>query len=281
MPPIKNHNLAPPIIVIGMHRSGTTLLTRMMEGCGVFWGATKDEYNETLCFQSINEMLFALSGGSWDNPLPVESYFEDIRHVQAAVASVQRCLNKKFYQEYFNGSQLLPPNRALNRSRTWGWKDPRNIFTLPVWLEIFPDARIIHIIRNGIDVAASLWLRETSRPEGSEHPHYSDLCQDQEGCYDLWKLYIKSARRGIRNLHNVLELRFEDLLENPVTVMHRIANFAGFETNGCLQDAAAIIKPERRLAFINDPTLKRLRDLVAKDRFWQELGYHPLADTYT
>ena len=47
----------PPIIVIGMHRSGTTLLTRMMERCGVFWGTVKDEYNEATCFQSINEAI--------------------------------------------------------------------------------------------------------------------------------------------------------------------------------------------------------------------------------
>lgn len=272
-------NLAPPIIVMGMHRSGTTLLTRLMEGCGIFWGASKDEYNEALCFQSINEMLFARSDGSWDNPLPVESYFKDRRHVQTAVAAVQRCLNNKFYQEYFYGSQLLPPDRALNASRNWGWKDPRNIFTLPVWLKIFPNARIIHIFRNGIDVAASLWLRETSRPEGPEHPHYSDLCQNQEGCYDLWKQYIKSARRSIRKLPETLELRFEDLLKNPMSVMQKIASFTGFEMNGCLQDAAATIKPERRFAFIKDPTLKRLRDLVVKDRLWEELGYHSLADT--
>jgi hypothetical protein len=42
----------------------------------------------------------------------------------------------------------------------WGWKDPRNSITLPVWLKLFPDARVIHIVRNGVDVAESLYRRQ-------------------------------------------------------------------------------------------------------------------------
>ena len=47
--------------------------------------------------------------------------------------------------------------RSLERfDQPWGWKDPRNVFTLPLWLRVFPEAKIIYIVRNGVDVAASL-----------------------------------------------------------------------------------------------------------------------------
>jgi hypothetical protein len=52
---------------------------------------------------------------------------------------------------------------VLNLDIAWGWKDPRNIFLLPLWLDIFPDAKIIHVFRNGVDVAYSLAQREKSR----------------------------------------------------------------------------------------------------------------------
>jgi len=41
----------------------------------------------------------------------------------------------------------------------WGWKDPRNTFTIDIWIEVFPNAKLIHIYRNPIDVAESLRKR--------------------------------------------------------------------------------------------------------------------------
>ena len=39
-----------PIIIIGMHRSGTTLLSKLLEKCGVFMGTKKEENNESIFF---------------------------------------------------------------------------------------------------------------------------------------------------------------------------------------------------------------------------------------
>ncbi len=41
----------------------------------------------------------------------------------------------------------------------WGWKDPRNILFIDIWKRIFPQARILNIYRNPIDVASSLKCR--------------------------------------------------------------------------------------------------------------------------
>ena len=41
----------------------------------------------------------------------------------------------------------------------WGWKDPRTTITFPIWLQVFPKAKILHILRNGVDVAISIYRR--------------------------------------------------------------------------------------------------------------------------
>ena len=41
-----------------------------------------------------------------------------------------------------------------------GWKDPRNTFTLDLWLKLFPNAKIINIMRHPLDVSQSLLVRQ-------------------------------------------------------------------------------------------------------------------------
>ena len=263
----------PPIIVIGMHRSGTTLLTRMLEVCGVFWGVHKDEYNEAKSFQALNEKLFAMANCSWDNPEPVEALFADPLLANEAETMVRRSMDAHFFSSHL-GWRWKPHHHPLsNFCNPWGWKDPRNIFTLPVWRRIFPRARIIHILRNGVDVAASLWRRETSRPEGFDHPHYSPRCQSLDGCFTLWKSYVLRARRHVSKIENAVEIRFEHLIEKPEATLHSLADFIGLQSDERLARAVSMIYPERRFAFINDSTIQEFRRRVENDELLAELGY--------
>ena len=50
-------NTFDPIIVTGMHRSGTTLVTRLLEGCNVYFGLYKDVNNEATFFLKRNEAI--------------------------------------------------------------------------------------------------------------------------------------------------------------------------------------------------------------------------------
>ena len=46
-----------PIIITGMHRSGTSLLTNFLSDCGVFMGKSLDGNYESVFFQRINIQL--------------------------------------------------------------------------------------------------------------------------------------------------------------------------------------------------------------------------------
>ena len=65
----------------------------------------------------------------------------------------------KNYKRYWSSQQPL----VILIPRNLGMEDSRSTLTLPVWLSIFPEARVIHIVRNGIDVGMSLQRREPRR----------------------------------------------------------------------------------------------------------------------
>jgi hypothetical protein len=264
-----------PIIVIGMHRSGTTLLTRMLEACGVFWGALPDEYNESPFFQSLNEALFAMASATWDSPEPVAHFFDEADNRQRAATFLRKRLQEGLLAEYCNGYESGTTAQPKSLPVFWGWKDPRNAFTLGLWLARFPDARVIHIFRSGIDVALSLWQRESSRPEGPDHPHYSQQCQDLDGCFRLWKTYVLQARGWVRSVESSLEIRFEDLVTTPQLILRNLAEFVGLPLDDNVGKAADQIRPRTTFPSINDEQLQSFIDRVADDRLMKALDFKP------
>ncbi len=56
---------ASPLIVVGMHRSGTTLLVRLLEHCGVFMGINQSGNGEARFFQNLNREALDVLGCNW------------------------------------------------------------------------------------------------------------------------------------------------------------------------------------------------------------------------
>jgi hypothetical protein len=113
----------------------------------------------------LNEKILHACNGSWENPGVIDNllYHQELR---GKVASTLCNDLDSFLSLYYLGPKHFLKYRSIRRvGFPWGWKEPRNTFTLPLWLDIFPKARIIHIYRNGIDVAKSLAKREEARLE--------------------------------------------------------------------------------------------------------------------
>lgn len=141
-----------PIIIIGMHRSGTTLLTRILFESGAFVGPNVSPNFEDVNFQRINRYLLASEGAHWANPYPFISQLHNEDFIRSKATLAQKLL-----VEYSEQYEWIASNQL------WVWKDPRNTLTLPIWLALFPEARVVHLIRNGIEVALSLQRREIRR----------------------------------------------------------------------------------------------------------------------
>jgi hypothetical protein len=103
----------------------------------------------------------------------------------------------------------------LHSRARWGDKMATFRRCLPVLLELFPDARIVHIIRDGRDVTSSLL-------ELSFGPNSTYVAAKK------WRNFIDHALDfAARHPTNVYTLRYEDLIDNPEKYLREICNFVG------------------------------------------------------
>ena len=75
-------------MIIGMHRSGTSMLSRTLRKCGVFVGADVQSDCESSLFLSINDALFTRCYSIWNNPFGIHLALQN----QQAVDDLARCV---------------------------------------------------------------------------------------------------------------------------------------------------------------------------------------------
>lgn len=126
-------------------------------------------------------------------------------------------------------------------------KTPRNCLIVPFLAETFPDARFVHIIRDGRDAAVSLsrkpWLQKGSDPEADSYvfprgpyprswveKHRRQEFRDTDDvhrCIWAWRSHVENARDGARHLDpdRYTEIRYEDLPTSHGEVAEHLADF--------------------------------------------------------
>ncbi|MCF6262713.1 MAG: hypothetical protein L3J24_03905 [Xanthomonadales bacterium] len=146
--------------VLGMHRSGTSCLTAMMEHAGIHLGTVSRHNKFNLRGNHENPLILKLSdnllvecGGDWRLPPSVVTWTTKHKRVR---------------------DQIITSYAHVD---CWGFKDPRTLFTLDGWLEALPNLNLIGIFRHPHSVALSL------------HRRNSDL-SIEEG-YKIWFAYNK------------------------------------------------------------------------------------------
>ncbi len=97
----------------------------------------------------------------------------------------------------------------------WGDKTPIYVKNMLRIESALPEARFIHVIRDGRDVALSRWKRTL----GDKEP--APATQVAEG----WQRRIRRAQRQGAKLNHYLELRYEDLVTDTEPNLRRIADF--------------------------------------------------------
>jgi Sulfotransferase family len=264
-----------PIIFIGMHRSGTSMLGQLLDALGLFSGTRKDENNEAVFFRQLNDWLLAQCGGRWDMPQAIGylwsneeilAWTEDyVRYLLDSPKAIQ-FLGVRHYFQAWGITRLYIP---------WGWKDPRNTFTLPFWLRIFPDAKVVCIERHGVDVAQSLLARNVEMQvyTTQKYSRYKKIvpfcpkrhgfvdsprCLSLHGGFSLWQEYVDQSRKLIQHFGDdrILKLRYEELLENPVEHLRNCAEFCGLDVSEQkLASVTAGIDGSRAYSFRSDPVL--------------------------
>ena len=103
----------------------------MLEDLGLFIGKSKDRNNEALFFIDLNMWLLEQSSGGLENPKSIRYILED-REVRTLFADfIRHTMKTPKVISYLGFKKYLTCRTPLNLNIPWGWKDPRNTFTLP------------------------------------------------------------------------------------------------------------------------------------------------------
>lgn len=135
-----------PLIICGMHRSGTSFVASLVAGAGVHLG---------------DELLESSPG----NP---RGHFEDkgILEFHRTALIANGIVSEGYTTQ--TDIHLSPSLRRLaaslvaaraGRGRVWGWKEPRTTLFLDVWQELMPEARVLVLFRRPWEVVDSLYRR--------------------------------------------------------------------------------------------------------------------------
>ena len=259
-----------PIIITGMHRSGTSLLSKILMKQGVFMGSKLDPNNESIFFQRINKWILSCIGSSWDNPRTLKDLENE--DVDVIINRLSKVLNSRFSKSLFLGKKDLLYNKSLNEIDTvWGWKDPANTFTLFIWKQIFSNSKIININRHPLDVSASLINRESnlkSKDKESLFPEFlssllpvlsinkGDILSsfNIKNINDGLKLYKKyfDEIESNKKLYDVLDIKYEDLIMDSNKVLKEIFDYLDMNFNDNeYQDIERLLDKSRVYAFKN------------------------------
>lgn len=238
-----------PIIITGIHRSGTTLVSKIIEDNNVFLGKYKDINNESVFFQNINKWLMSINSSSWDNP---SSFLESINteNFKLNLDKLKLILHSKMNVQYFGMNNIIFNKKFDNIKNQWGWKDPRNIFTLPFWLKLFPKSKVIIIIRHPIDVVNSLLDREKNNIIKDKknfkkyYPYFlvalfrlnnfsnrsSMAINDFNEGINLYIKYINEIKKIKSEYKNNIKIvKYEDIIQNKLNSINDILAFCEIE----------------------------------------------------
>lgn len=191
------------VIVLGMHRSGSSIISSLCHHLGVNMG--EDLMNgkpdnpfghyEDKEFVGLNENILKECGSSWDVPPSRNQLFY---------------LNNKFSNEM----EVL----IGKRTGTWGWKDPRTCLTINLYFQKLKNPYFIICEREKDDIAKSLKVRNR---------------------IPLWagkKLAQIYERRIIDflteySICKVLKVRYETLKHNPHQIVCELDKFLGMNNS--------------------------------------------------
>ena len=133
------------LVVTGMHRSGTSLTTSLLQSAGVY----------------IGDRLMGQGTGN------TKGHFEDLDFVDLhrdALTEIE--INREGWTTQTHlvmSEKYLKRAKALIRARSqysiWGWKDPRTILFLDCWSKLIPETKFVFVYRSPWEVVDSLFRR--------------------------------------------------------------------------------------------------------------------------
>jgi hypothetical protein len=191
-----------PVCIAGMHRSGTSMVTKLLHESGLYLGPESDlippgpgnpeGFWENRRFVQVNSRILKVLRGAWDYPPPIPEDWnsESLASLRGKAESVLAD---------FAGRE------------PWGWKDPRNCLTLPFWQQVVDSAKVVLVVRNPLETAESLRKR-------NGFSYALGLA--------LWHTYYQRVRDAAAPSERVVT-HYDVYFRDPGTELRRVLQFLG------------------------------------------------------
>jgi hypothetical protein len=213
--------LSRPVAVVGMHRSGTSMVAKLLKQAGLNLGAETDlmppaaenpeGFYEHLEFVRLNDEVLNVAGAGWDCPPATGFNWND------------EALDP--YREW--ARQLAAP---LQEWLPWGWKDPRTSLTLPFWRGAFGPLQTVAVVRNPLEVVTSL--------------HRRNAFSTALGL-TLWQIYAERILQDT-SPDERLVTHYDSYFLEPDREIARVLHFLGLDRDHDLQELKAAAIPALR-----------------------------------
>lgn len=128
-------SLGGPVVVYNKSHSGSRLVARLLAEAGIFMGAHRNESDDSLDVLTLVEHL-------------VRHHYPDYTTLWSSGVATRDAL--QLARECFD-AHLAGLDRTPNAP--WGWKLCESAYALPVFARLFPRMRVVHLVRDGRDVA--------------------------------------------------------------------------------------------------------------------------------
>ncbi|HTP48201.1 MAG TPA: sulfotransferase [Casimicrobiaceae bacterium] len=210
-----------PVLLTGRGGSGTRMLSQIAERIGLFLGSAANKSGDSTEWVPLVYRMVAEEGGGRE--LPTGSSYRGALREQA-----QRVLSRA-------------PRRG---SSPWGLKLPETMLVLPLLIDAFPQAKVVHLIRHPVTSS----LRRTHMSSRLNNPvgavtlpaayRYAErdvdlIASDEPYLHNAysWNFQVRRvARYGRATLGDgrYLEIAYEDVCGEPARVASTIGAFLGW-----------------------------------------------------
>jgi hypothetical protein len=265
---MNNRSYDAPIIVGGTGGSGTRVIQMLLEKAGIFMGKNLNEHKDNYDVHPyLIEAIPALANGPG-------------RGLYAGQSGKTALLQDYVGRFYPVAKQLYSevPEEAIG----WGWKHPRMIYLFPLMAACFANARFIHMVRDGRDMAIS-------GNQNQYNSYYSLFCgpvgrggMPSEESIHLWSFVNQGAyhwaMEHIKSRYHVV--RFEDLASKPEEIAAGVCNFLEIEPHSlkAMTDHVEQIPSIGRFRQLSKNELAKI-EYKARDAltdFGYELAFSPI-----
>lgn len=202
-----------PFFIFGCGRSGTSLLSRMLNQHSRL--AVPYESHLFNTFSPLLKYYGNLEEKKRRDSLISDILLTDVMNDWEPKLSVNE-ISKNIKENNFGGifEAILTSWTEKNNKKRWGEKTPHHIDYWNEITTIWPDAKVIHIFRDGRDVALSLKnARFGPKTIYANAKYWTNYLQR----VDLLKAKIKTT--------NIIELSYEDMINNSEVQLRRICEF--------------------------------------------------------